>query len=184
MLSKIQDWAPVFGADERKLETEGIDALSNMGAPATGYGLHPGDKLRFEEGVTADSLKIGKLAPQEGRRRPTMLVPVIINDVKTFLNPMFFFRQSRINNQNGQVYPEWAKLGDCKRVVAQLIKQGGINVPNETFSTMVSSFDGNVAKYVPEVDEKGNPVYNADGTVKQIRATEPREFPVLPNPEL
>ena len=51
-------WAPIFGADTRAAKKSNSASLRNVGAPATGYGLHPGDKLTFEKGATIDTIEV------------------------------------------------------------------------------------------------------------------------------
>lgn len=185
MFTSISDWAPIAGADQRKVTpSKGLGALKNVGTPMTGYGLMGHDKMTFPKGLTAENIEIGTMEPQRAGNRPSHLAPCIINGVQTFINPMFFFRQKRENNRNVPVYPAWVKLGDAERVMAQLLKQGGIEAGDE-FEVQVADFeqDGS-AKYIPETDENGNQILNPDGSVKRVRATRPQNFPTLPDPVL
>lgn len=184
MLSNISDWAAVFGAENGLKTHTGLDSLKNVGTPATGYGLHAGDDVKFEEGITPETISTGEIAPREGRRRPTNIVPVIINGVNTFFNPMFLFSRALKNGKYEYIYPAWAKLGDCARAVAQMIKQGGLQVSDKTFTTTVPAWDGNAPKYVPAVDENNNPILNEDGSAKLVRDVEVREYPYIPDPVL
>lgn len=179
-------WAPIFGADTRAAKKSNSASLRNVGAPATGYGLHPGDKLTFEKGATIDTIEVWDQDPIRAGQRQTHLVACYIHGVKTWLNPMFFLRNKRVNGKNEPVYPEWARLGDAYAVVDQLIKQGGLTVGTKTFMAPMPAFDNTdgTPKYVAKVDEKGNKVVKEDGSYDMVRATEEREFPVLPNPTL
>ena len=99
---------------------------------------------------------------------------------------MFFLRNKRVNGKNEPLYPEWARLGDAYAVVDQLIKQGGLTVGNKTFMAPMAAFDqtDGTPKYVAKVDDKGQKIVKEDGSYDMVRATEEREFPVLPNPTL
>lgn len=178
-------WAPIFGADTRAAKKSNSASLRNVGAPATGYGLHPGDKLTFDKGTTIDNIEVWDQDPIRTGQRQTHLVACYIQGVKTWLNPMFFLRNQRKDGKNVPLYPEWARLGDAYAVVDQLIKQNGLTVPNETFTAPMAAFEQDgTAKYLPKVNEKGEKIVKNDGSYELVRATENREFPVLPNPTL
>lgn len=179
-------WAPIFGADTRTAKKSSSESLRNVGAPATGYGLHCGDKLTFEKGATIDTIEVWDQDPIRTGQRQTHLVACYIQGVKTWLNPMFFLRNKRVNGRNEPLYPNWAKLGDAYSVVNQLIKQGGLTVGDKEFEAPMAAFDqtDGSAKYVAKVDEKGNKIVKEDGSYDMVRATEPRKFPVLPDPVL
>ena len=183
MNNKIS-WAPVFDADRRAVERVGFDALNNVGAQLNAYGLHPGDTLTFPAGTTVENIEIAKQAPRREGQRSTLLVACLINGEKTWINPMFFLRNKRENNQNAPIYPEWAKLGDAAAVVSQLIKQGGIKAGEEMTVKMAAFEQDGSAKFVPKVDEAGNPIIGADGAIVTVRDTVDRVYPVLPNPEV
>jgi len=183
MNNKIS-WAPVFDADRRAVERVGFDALQNVGAQLNSYGLHAGDRLTFAPGTTVENIEIAKQAPRREGQRSTLLVACFINGAKTWINPMFFLRNKRENNQNSPIYPEWAKLGDAAAVVSQLIKQGGVTAGEEMQVPMAAFEQDGSAKYVPKVDENGNPIVGADGAIETVRDTVNRPYPVLPNPEV
>ena len=180
-MKSYSEWAPMWGADTRAPQSAKASKLRSLGAPATSYGLSAGDKLRFDPKYTCvDDMDddIQTQPPINAGRRDTVLVPVIINDVPTWLNPMFFLRQQRVNNRNTPVYPAWTALGDAYAVVDQLIKQGGLDVPAdaEPVKAMMPSFDQTTgeAAYVTQM-VNNQPV--------RVRATEERLFPAIPNPE-
>jgi hypothetical protein len=175
-------WAPVFDADRRKV-TFGTDlsVLENVGAQLNAYGLHPGDVLTFPENI-----EVGTQEPRREGQRPTYLVSVIVNGVKTWLNPMFFLRNKRENGTNSPIYPKWAALGDAKAVVTQLIAQGGIKAGKNTLDVQIADFNADgTAKMVPQLNEKGEVMTNADGSAIFVRATRPaNNYPELPDPKV
>ena len=176
------DWAPVFDADRRPVERVGFDALNNVGAQLNAYGLHANETLTFEPGTTVENIQVAKQAPRREGQRFTLLVACLINGAKTWINPMFFLRTKRVNNQNVPIYPEWAKLGDAAGVVSQLIKQGGITAGEDVMVPMAAFEQDGSAKYVPKVDEAGNKIVKEDGSYELIRDTNDRPYPILPNP--
>jgi hypothetical protein len=179
-------WAPIFGADTRTAKKSNSASLRNVGAPATGYGLHAGDKLTFEKGTTIDNIEVVDQDPIRSGQRQTHLVACYIQGVKTWFNPMFLLRNKRVDGRNEPLYPEWARLGDAYAVVEQLIRQGGIEIPNKTFKAPVPAFDqtDGTPKFVAKVDDKGNKIVKEDGSYDMVRATEEREYPVVPGPIL
>jgi hypothetical protein len=171
-------WAPVFDADRRAVSFgTDLSVLENVGAQLNAYGLHEGDTLTFPEDIT-----IGTQAPRREGQRPTYLVSCFINGVKTWLNPMFFLRNKRENGTNTPIYPKWAALGDAKAVVAQLIAQGGLKA-GKLFKVQMADFnaDGS-AKMVPQLNDKGEVVVNADGSIVNVRATRSADYPTIPDP--
>lgn len=180
-MKNYSEWAPMWGADTRKPNGVGASALRSLGAPATSYGLAKGDKLRFDPKYkSVDDFGETDIQQQpaiNAGRRATTLVPVIINGINTWLNPMFFLRMQRVNNRNTPVFPKWAALGDAYTVVDHLIKQGGIDVPVDgEVKAMMPAYEQTTgeAKYITQLVD-GNPV--------QIRATEERLFPAIPDPK-
>lgn len=178
-MNSYTDWAPVFGADTRRPQSAKASKLRSLGAPATSYGLAKGDKLTFDKKYKSVDDMDDDLQVQPGMRegsRPVYLAPCFINGVKTWINPMFFLRNQRVNNRNTPVYPAWAALGDAYTVLDQLIKQGGIEIPVDDGITV------QVAAYDPT---NGQPAYltnMVDGKAVRIRATEERNYPNVPDP--
>ena len=180
-MKSYSEWAPMWGADTRKPQNAKASRLRSLGAPATSYGLSAGDKLRFDakyKNVDDMDDDIQTQPPINAGRRETVLVPAIINGVHTWLNPMFFLRQQRVNNRNTPVYPAWTALGDAYAVIDHIIKQGGLDVPAdaEPVKAMMPSFDPTT----------GDAVFNTtmvDNQPVRVRATEERSFPALPNPK-
>lgn len=179
-MNSYSEWAPMAGADTRVPKSVGVSALRSLGAPATSYGLAKGDKLRFDDKYkSVDDMEndIQQQPPINEGRRNTTLVPAIINGVKTWLNPMFFLRQQRVNNRNTPVYPAWSALGDAYNVIDHLIKQGGLDVP----------VDGEVKAMMPAYEQTtGEAKYTTqmvNGQPVQVRSTEERIYPALPNPK-
>lgn len=179
-MKSYDEWAPMWGADTRKPQSAKASRLRSLGAPATSYGLNKGDKLTFDpkyKNVDMMDDDIQTQPPINAGRRDTVLVPVIVNGVPTWLNPMFFLRQQRVNNRNTPVYPAWAALGDAYAVVDHLIKQGGIEIPVE----------GEVKAQMPAFDQTtGEAAYVTQMVNNQpvrVRSTEERIFPVVPDPK-
>ena len=181
-MKETSSWAPVFDADRRDVHfSNDLSVLENVGAQLNAYGLHAGDTLTFPETIT-----IGTQDPRREGQRPTYLVSVIINGVKTWLNPMFFLRNKREDGKNSPIYPKWAELGDAKAVITQLIAQGGIKVGKKMLDIQVADFNADgTAKMVPQLNEKGEVVTNADGSAVFVRATRPAtNYPELPDPKI
>lgn len=176
------NWAPVFDADTRPVAKASFSDLANVGAQLNTYGLHAKEKLTFDKGVTVETVEIIKQAPRNANSRPSYLVACYINGAKTWINPMFFLRNKREDGKNVPVYPKWAALGDAQAVIAQLIKQGGITAGEEMQVPMADFERDGSAKYVPVLDENGQPKLKSDGSVETVRATILRPYPALPDP--
>ena len=141
------------------------------------YGLHEDEELTFPEEIV--------IATQEPRRegqRPTHLVSCLINGAKTWINPMFFLRTKREDGVTSPIYPKWAALGDAKAVISSLVSMKKLKA-GKNFKVQVADFnaDGS-AKMIPQLNEKGEVVVNADGSVINVRATTTREYPAIPDP--
>lgn len=171
-------WAPVFDADRRPVTfTNDLSVLENVGAQLNAYGLHENETLTFPEDV-----QIGIQSPRREGQRPSYLVSCYIDGKKSYINPMFFLRNKRENGANTPIYPKWAALGDAKAVVAQLVKQKTLKA-GKNIDVMIADFnaDGS-AKMIPQLNDKGEVVVNADGSVVNVRATRKATYPELPDP--
>lgn len=182
-MNSANEWAPVFAADTRPVNPAKFSDLANVGAQLNTYGLHAGEKLTFEKGTTIENISVFKQEPRNKGQRPAYLIPCYINGAKTWINPMFFLRNKRVNNQNVPVYPEWVALGDAQAVVKQLIEQGGITAGEEMQVPMADFETDGSPKYIEEKNANGDVMLNDDGSVRMIRATVMRSYPVLPAPK-
>lgn len=173
-------WAPVFDADRRKVQfTDDLSVLENVGAQLNSYGLHENDELSFPEKV-----QIGIQEPRREGQRPSYLVSCFVNGQKTYINPMFFLRNKRENGVNTPIYPKWAALGDAKAVIAKLLEMKSLKAGKNMKVQMADFNADGSAKMVPQLNDKGEVVVNADGSVVNVRATRPADYPELPDPAI
>ena len=171
-------WAPVFDADRRAVKfTDDLSVLQNVGAQLNAYGLHENDVLTFPE-----TIQIGIQDPRREGQRPSYLVACYVNGQKTYINPMFFLRNKRENGQNVPIYPTWAALGDAKAVITKLIEMKTLKAGKNMKIQMADFNADGSAKMVPQLNEKGEVVVNADGSVVNVRATRTAEYPSIPDP--
>ena len=175
MNQKVTDWAPVFGADTRKVEKVELSDLENVGVTFSAYGLTPDQTITIDHNP-----EIIRQAPRQEGQNPTYLVGIKRDGVKSWLNPMALLR----NNAAGDpIYPKWSALGSAQEVVSALIRTGtlkcgkGVTVKMNAFNR-----DGS-AKMVAKREADGSLILKGDGTPDMVRDTVDRIYPELPDPK-
>lgn len=169
------DWAPVFGADTRKVESVDLNALENVGVAFSAYGLTPNQIITVEHDP-----QIIRQEPRNEGQNPTYLVAVKRDGIKNWLNPMSFLR----TDANGEpVYPAWYALGSAQEVVRALIRTGTLKCGDKKMVKMNAFNRDGSAKMVAKREADGSLILKGDGTPDMIRDTVERPYPIIPDPK-
>ena len=162
-------WAPVFDADRRAVSFgTDLSVLENVGAQLNAYGLHEGVIVNKTAGCFTNSKKSARLKQY-------------FSSVLSEISAMPECTQSISYKIFSTEYAGHAK-DLTQSVVAQLIAQGGLKA-GKLFKVQMADFnaDGS-AKMVPQLNDKGEVVVNADGSVVNVRATRSADYPTIPDP--
>lgn len=169
------DWAPVFGADTRKVEPVDLNALENVGVAFSAYGLSANQVITIDANP-----QLIRQEPRNERQNPTYLVAIKRDGVKNWLNPMSFLRT---DSTGTPIYPAWYALGSAQEVVKALVRTGTLKCgENKTVKMNAFNRDGS-AKMVAKREADGSLVLKGDGTPDMIRDTVDRQYPVIPDPK-